>query len=459
MPLDSTGQTDSAAAVEALIANPPPHSPLTIEPGTYLVCARPFGFNLGNTTAPLHRAVAVNRSGLHVRMHGVTWVLRGFDAPGVVDVNYVFASDKHIAPGALKDIRFEGGTFDFNPARAGQQAGENFRSFHLVGVDHLKLADITLASSGARAGGTITVQNSRHVRVRRIAAYNITQAMNWRYVEDFDVGDFVFGHIGGEGIDFDSTVRRGRLWELRFNNPIGGPTGQALEMASASDIEVDDLFIRNYASGVTVLDKSTTQPAYADYVNNAPVTVQTVSRDLRFSNVTIEDTAPGGFAFAVSSNTGFAPERVSVEHLTMRRSGSIGAQPGVDLSLRDFDIRDARPPAGLAFGAIYAKAVGAVPASIEMVDGIVDGCSGSAVTTSSTRKFLASDVELRNYAGRGFHVQTHFGETVFENTILGPSTTGQSAATVYPATGQPAAQFRGRNIYTGAGAPPQGWAV
>lgn len=455
--LVSGGEVDCAPALEALCANPPPHSPLEIPAGTYLLCAKPTGQTLGATTAPLHIAVMLRRSGLHLRAPGVRWIIRGTDAPGIVDVNYAFGTDKNLGAGTLADLRFEGGQFDFSPAAAAPQAGENFRSFHFSGVDHLRLGAIDLTSTGARAGGTITVQNSRHVKLRRIAASNLTQAMNWRYVEDFEIEDFSAGHIGGEAIDFDSTVRRGKLKELRFNNPLGGPTGQALEIASGADIEAQDIYIRNYLRAITVLDKNTTPPTYWDYVHNIPVTVQTVSRDLAFGDVTIEDCAPSGFAVHVAANTGFAPERVTFEHLTMKRSGGIGARPGLDLKLRHFAIRDARTPAGTAYGAIYARADAGVPASIDLEDGEVVGASGSAVVASGTRAFRAARVALSGYAGRGFHVQAHAGPTIFEDTELGASTSGAPAATIYPAAGAPPAEFRGRNRWTGPGAPPAGY--
>jgi len=452
--LDPTGQTDSTAALQSLFDAAGPDWAY-VPPGAYLLSTAPAGFTLGGTSVPLHRAIRI-RPGQRAYGPGVTIITRGCDDPSQQEVNYAFASDKYATQGALGDVQLVGFNFDFNPSRIpGGQRGENIRAMHLVGGRNVVLRDIGLYSSGARAGATITVQNARRLGVSRLSAHNITQAMNLRFVDGIDFADFDIGHTV-EAIDVDSTTRFGTMRRLRFDNPFGRQ-GQALEIASGSCLRIGDLFVRGYDRPFTNLDKNTTNPNYVEYLAGVqPPSSQVVSEDIRVEGLHMEDCGPlaGGIAVQVSSNTGFAPRRVVFEDVTALRCGAIGGNPA-NLTIRRFDIRDSVPPAGTSYGAVFSHAVAGVAPCILLEDGVIDGSSGSGVTGNGV--FGARRVSVDRYKGRGFHIQAHTGETFFEDTRVGGG--GQGAATIYPAAGQPAAQFRGQNLYTGAGAPPPGWAL
>lgn len=450
--LDPTGQTDSTAALQALFDAAGPDW-ARVPPGVYLVNAAPTGFNISGTATPVHRAVRVP-PGLRAHGPGVTILVRGCNDPSRIETNYAFASDNYDTQGALGDVQFHGFTFDFNPSRLpGGQRGENPRALYLVGGRNVGLRDISMLSSGVRNGGTIMVRNTRRLGVSRLSAHNITQAMNLRYVDGVDFADLDIGHVS-EAIDIDCMTRFGTMRRLRFDNPIGRH-GQALEIASGSCLRIGDVFVRGYEAPLTILDKSTTNPTYPEFLlGTQPPSSQTVSDDIRIDGLHMEDCGPlaGGVAAQVSANTGCAPTRVVLSDVTARRCGAIGGRPA-QLILRDFDIRDSIPPAGYGYGAVFSASAGVVSPSILLEDGVIDGSSGSGVTGNGV--FVARRVAVQRYQGRGFHIQAHAGETIFEDTRLGGG--GQAAATVYAAAGQPKAEFRGRNVFTGSGAPPAGW--
>jgi hypothetical protein len=251
-------------------------------PGTSLLVCKPGarGTYGNNPQIRVYQALDVNRSGLTIDLRGTRLRFRGHGQSNAV--NYAFGTAKNMLRGSIRNLRITNGLIDFDPAG---DASMNRRSFYLVGVDGLEIADLVLTSTGARGGATITLQNCRGVTIRNMRFTNVTQGMNLSYVDGVNLDALFFDNFS-EAIDCDRRVTRMVAKDLTFVN--GGPNNQCLDLNSVEDVLISGIKAKDVGNIALVNYKVTTPPTYQDYVRGAEVSHYSPSRNVVIEHVVAE---------------------------------------------------------------------------------------------------------------------------------------------------------------------------
>ena len=238
----------------------------------------------------VYQALDINFSGLTIDLAGSTLKFIGHGTSNAV--NYAFGTSKNMRSGTLRNIRIGNGSIDFDPTG---DPSINKRSFYLVGVEGVFVDDLIIKSSGRRAGGTITLQNCRMVRIRNLRGLNVTQGIYLAFVEDV-VLDTLFFDTFREAIDCDHKVTGLIARNLTFRN--GGPTNQCIDLNSAVDIQISGISAYNVGNIAIINYKTFTPPTYESYINNEPFDSYSPSK-----NVTIEGVRADTICYPSSKTT------------------------------------------------------------------------------------------------------------------------------------------------------------
>lgn len=321
------------------------------------------GFNYGNSSTPVYRAIDINKSNFTITAEkGATILLRGVDDPGPNgEINYAFSTAKNMVLGTLSNISISGLEFDFNPTGV---LGTTYRSFHIVGVRGVFLDNLYLYSSGGRFGATITLQNCEQVRFTSIRMRNVTQGMNFSYVDDVEFDDIMLDYFS-EGIDFDRMVSRFKGSNITFTSTFGPVSGQCWDLNSVRDSTITGMSAYRCTNTLLINFKHTTPQTYADYVNYPtwPVgypgtVVYTPSRNVTVNGVKIRECAQDQTCIFVGddfdTDPGVLNRDISISDLDMVDSGGIELRMAINISLRRLSLIGARPPTTANYAAIVA---------------------------------------------------------------------------------------------------------
>lgn len=291
-----TGSLDVTDAIQAAVDS---SNAVFFPPGTYrVVCKSTSVFDYGNATNDVFRAVDINKNNLTLLGHHATIRVIGYDQAGTSEINYAFSTAKNMNIGDVVNFKASGLKFDFDPTGDGSSTK---RSFYFGGVEGIVLDDITLTSSGTRAGGTMTFQQCRSIRIDNFTLKNCTQGMNFSYCYDIVGSNWRFDNFS-EAVDFDRVVFGMKLSNLVFRNATGG---QCLDLNSVQDVSITGINVDGVGNVAIVNYKDTTQATYADYVSNAAVGgVFTISKNVTLQQITGRDCA--GIQLGLDRTAGYA---------------------------------------------------------------------------------------------------------------------------------------------------------
>lgn len=445
------GVSDDTAAWQAAVDHAiQTGQPVVARGGVSRLVCRPDPLTAyGNLSAQVYRAVDIRGSGLTLIGEGAEIRLVGHGRQNAV--NYAFATRKNLRAGMLSNIRVRGLKFDFDPTG---DPSINKRSFHLVGVRGVEISDVSMRSSGVRAGATITLQNCSSVRLSRLRFSNTTQGMNLSYVDDLVGDDWSFDNFS-EAVDFDRMVHGFRLTNLRFRGRDG--KCQCLDLNSCSDGVISGVQVDTVGNIATVNFKTTTAPTYGEYVSSPGFTGPPFQPS---RNITIEHVSGrrvgttrnpafilGGEARSPSEN-GSPNRSIALRdvHLTAC-AGAVFIEQTVDFTLEDVTLDGVAAPAA-GFGAIDIRSRrpgSQVSGAMRNVKVRFTGSAGAGVRAAGPSRLSLDNVEVTGPTGKAV---SHFDFTNLDMNAADLSVSG-AVARASGGGGGPAFRFsdNGKGAY------------
>lgn len=203
-----------------------------------------------------------------VRIHGRdAEILVGRPERPVTDRDerhFLFGTGKHRTAGTLRDIAFDGLTFDFR---------DEFGPVHpftyaigVIGVDGFERQNLQIRSSGASAGRGLLSENVRGRRDRNLSHENIVQGIYTRYERDVSMHEVSFDGFN-EALDFDGPCWDVRLSALSFRNG-RGREAQCMDIGCGSDWTVTDVTAEDTGPIAYVYLKGNAWPSYGEWLDS-----------------------------------------------------------------------------------------------------------------------------------------------------------------------------------------------
>lgn len=212
--------------------------------------------------ASTHVAVQL-RSGVHILANDATILVgkpEGLEARE--QRHFLFGTDLNIAAGTLRDIVFDGLTFDFRD-EFGPVHGFTY-AIGLVGVDDVTRRNLTFRSGGAKAGRCLFSENTRRRTDYNLKHFNIVQGIFARYEHDVSMRDIAFDTFN-EALDFDGPCWNVTLEKLRFKN--ASNDAQCIDTGGGRNWLIDDVVAENTGSIVFIYVKGDARPEYKDWLD------------------------------------------------------------------------------------------------------------------------------------------------------------------------------------------------
>lgn len=335
---------------------------VSLPAGVYqMVAGAQSPFTLSNLPNQVYRAVALTQSNFTISGTGV--VFHGVNRPGVAvsDVQPVFATDKNLTVGAIKNATFKDIAFD--PANAAFPANSNQRLLYGVGIDGLRFLDTIGHSSGPRSGYFAHIQNSRNIQVTGHRHDKMTGGFNLRYCENIVITDFVFNDFS-EAIDLDGTSKR-----VVIRNGVFQGTKrkqQCIDVNDQVDASIGDFSVNNVGNIITINYKTTTPDTYSEYLANSPVRNFQVGKRIVVSNITGSQIGDGvnnpsiyiGWDWAAGNHAGSDPvSDITLENICLEDTGFIFVREGSGLVFKNITLRSVISAPG--FSAVDMRSAGA----------------------------------------------------------------------------------------------------
>ncbi len=242
------------AAVEQAAAMGRP----VIATGTYVLRVPAAShWNWGGPRSTTHIAVQL-KSGTHVHGRGAQILIGPPEGPREkFQRHFIFGTNRNIAPGSLKDIVFDGLTFDFR---------DEFGPVHpftyavsVSGVDDFVRRNLTIRSSRARAGRGLMAENTRRRSDENIQHSNIVQGIFARYEYGVSMRHIAFDGFT-EALDFDGPCWDVVLDDLSFKN--GHGEAQCIDTGGGARWSITNVTAENVSSIVFI------------YVKDGPLTYE-----------------------------------------------------------------------------------------------------------------------------------------------------------------------------------------
>ncbi|MER8461010.1 hypothetical protein NKH82_28980 [Mesorhizobium sp. M0915] len=318
-------------------------------------------FALSNLPNKVYRAVAVTQSNFTISGNGV--VFRGINRPGVAasDIQPVFATDKNLTVGTVKNVTFKDVAFD--PANDQPPANSNQRFLYGVGIDGLRFLNTIGHSSGNRSGYFAHIQNSRNVQVTGHRHDTMTGGYNLRYCENIVITDFIFKDFS-EAIDLDGTSKRAIIRNGVFQGT--KRTQQCIDVNDQVDASIGDFSVKSVGNIITINYKTTTPDTYDEYLLNSPVRNFQVGKRIVVNNITGSQIGDGvnnpsiyiGWDWAAGNHAGSGPvSDITLENICLEDTGFVFVREGSGLVFKNITLRSVISAPG--FSAVDMRSAGA----------------------------------------------------------------------------------------------------
>ncbi|WP_127091174.1 right-handed parallel beta-helix repeat-containing protein [Aquabacter cavernae] len=396
------GRSDDTSAIQAVVDLCRPVDLGGQENVWLLIANQDSPFTYGNTLSPCHFAVSIPRPGLRLSGSGATVRFRGYRPADVIEVNYAFLARKTADENALGPVAVDGLRFEFD----GSGVGRNLRSFHIVGSKDVKISNCSFQGLPKRAGSTITLQNCSNIHMYNLSFKDVTQGMNFSYVNNVVVDNIIFDNFV-EAIDFDRVAINVNISNVFFKNG-----GQCLDFSSIEDVSVSAVSAEKVGNIVKLNYKPTTPPTYEEYLAGVMKPGRpTVGGRILIRNVRGVEAGSGRFpafdiGFSRSGPYGNWPAVPEIKLIDVRltKSGWTRIREGVGISLEDWRLTDVTGTDSRFGAAIHAsgsdpKGPGAL--SIALRNIVVEGVEGDAILVERPASLSVEGLHVSRFgAGR-----------------------------------------------------------
>lgn len=233
-------------------------------------------------SAPVHVAVAL-RSGVTIQGSGTILVAPPERPASDRNERHVlFGTDLNVRAGSVKDVAFDGLTFDFR-----EELGPVHRYTYAIGVtgvDNLKRDNLTITSTGVLAGRGLLSENVRGRADRNIRHANIIQGVYTRYERGVSMRTIRFDTFN-EALDFDGPCWDVLLDDLEFRN--GRREAQCIDVGCGSNWSVSNINARDTGAIAYIYSKGNAWPTYAGWLDSGGATAPdpVPPSDMTFRNV------------------------------------------------------------------------------------------------------------------------------------------------------------------------------
>lgn len=234
------------------------------------------------TSSSTHVAVEL-RSHTHVFSKGCTILVgRPEAAPSSkYERHLLFGTNENAGPGTLKDIQFEGLTFDFRE-EFGPVHGYTY-AVAVIGVDDFQRRNLTICSTGTMAGRGLMSENTRRRTDTDIKHNNIIQGIYTRYETGVAMKQISFDRFV-EALDFDGPCWNVELQNLEFKNGVG--EAQCIDTGGGDRWSITTVRATNVGPVLTIYTKANAWPTYEEWLNSGD---QNTDRPVAPSNFVARD--------------------------------------------------------------------------------------------------------------------------------------------------------------------------
>jgi hypothetical protein len=214
-------------------------------------------------TGTVHVAVPL-RSGVAIEGTGVILVAPPERAAlNKNERHFLFGTDLNIRPGSLRDITFDGLTFDFR-----DEYGPVHSYTYAIGasgVDNLRRNNLKIVSTGAQAGRGLLSENARGRVDAGLTHRNIVQGTYSRYERGVAMRGIRFDTFN-EAMDFDGPCWDVSLDDLQFRN--GRREAQCIDIGGGSNWNVVNVTAQDTGAVVYIYRKANAWPTYVQWLES-----------------------------------------------------------------------------------------------------------------------------------------------------------------------------------------------
>ena len=372
--------------------------------------------------ATSHVAVQL-RSGVHIQANDATILVGKPELPeGRDQRHFLFGTDQNVTPGTLKDIVFDGLTFDFRE-EFGPVHGFTY-AIGLIGVDDVARRNLTIKSSGAKCGRGLFAENTRRRADANLKHLNIVQGTYSRYEYDVTMRGISFDGFN-EGLDFDGPCWNVTLEKLDFKN--AGGEAQCIDTGGGANWLIDNVVAENTGSIVYIYTKLG-RATYKEWLNGsgASSTEDVPPQDWIVRNVRgvragrLQKDGRKGESLRIGSyrtdrwfkkmGVGQSPRNITIENWDLRQGSPIAVNDCANLKMRHVTLTDSSTPDNAQTGAALVLREPEVSHGGEVTgqvsDVVIRNSRGMGVSVEAGPKLALTNITVDGFdVGRGAHTR------------------------------------------------------
>jgi hypothetical protein len=317
-------------------------------------------------------------------------------------VEPMFATPRHTAAGTRRGLSFLGTQFDMSDD--GNAVSTNQRATHITCTDDIRYIATVRYNSGARRGYGDHLDNCRAiVRVGQLHS-KVTGGENYRYLTGLAWGGCLYKDFS-EATDFDGVADT--IGSLVYWNPGDPRLGQAIDFNSVKNAAIPPIAARGVRNIYTISYKYTTQPTYAEFLENAAPSSITISNDIVISacvGLNCGDAANPSIIIGTDNPT--EPLEGPVTRLTLanhnlKDCGFVQVTGAKNLSLVNWTLTDTLVPdlSGWAAVTLLQDAVSSgnpLPIEATIINMDINGAPRGGLIASSSVRLDIDGLRIRN---------------------------------------------------------------
>jgi hypothetical protein len=374
--------------------------------------------------ATSHVAVQL-RSGVHIQASEATILVGKPEMPGGREQrHFLFGTDQNVTPGTLRDIVFDGLTFDFRE-EFGPVHGFTY-AIGLVGVDDAARRNLTIKSSGTKRGRGLFAENTRRRTDANLKHFNVVQGTYSRYEYDLSMRGISFDGFN-EGLDFDGPCWNVTLEKLDFKN--AGNEAQCIDTGGGANWLIDDVIAENTGSIVYIYTKRGARPSYKEWLNSGGsegATDYLPPQDWIVRNVRgvkagrLQKDGRKGESLRIGSfradrwfkkmGAGPSPRNITIENWDLREGSPIAVNDCANLKMHRISLTDSYTPDNGQTGAALVLREPEVShggeVTGEISDVVIKNSRGMGVSVEAGPKLVLKNITVDGFdLARGAHTR------------------------------------------------------